>query len=87
MFGGASKQIFEGPRVPKNTLDIGFWSPQIDSRVIPLRSTAVLKDFLHNAEGLRTLDISSNSLDDSSSYTLLSSLETSSQLLDVIHEP
>lgn len=42
------------------------------------RSTAVLNDFLHNADGLRTLDISSNSLDDSSSFSLLSSLETSS---------
>lgn len=48
---------------------------------ITQRSTAVLKDFLHNADGLRTLDISSNSLDDSSSFSLLSSLETSSQLV------
>ena len=50
------------------------------------RSTAVLKDFLHNADGLRTLDISSNSLDDSSSFSLLSSLESSSQSLDC-HRP
>ena len=84
MLGVASKQIFEGPRVPGTPWILVFGHPtQIDSRVIPLRSTAVLKDFLHNADGLRTLDISSNSLDDSSSFSLLSSLETSSQLLDV----